>query len=808
MGSDTLDGVRVAFVSTYPPRRCGVATFTSDLISAVHAADAGVVADIAAIDERLVVRAYGGEVRWRISQGTPAGYTGAANAIAASDADVVAVQHEFGLYGLWRDEAWDGDRWIEGTYEDHLAGFLRAVRKPTLVTLHTVLPEPSPAVREAVRTFATASDGLVVMAETAVGILRDTYEVTTPITVIQHGMPHIEPVGRRRLKEKLGLQDRAIVSTFGLVGPGKGLEYVIEAMPWVVARHPEALYLIAGQTHPELLRHHGEEYRNKLIEIVEALGLGDNIRFVNQYLAQDDVIEFLLASDIYVTPYLDPNQITSGTLSYALGAGKAVISTPYLHAREALADDRGVLVDFRSPEGLAEAINRLLDDPDEKARLERDAYAYANEFTWPKTGERFVQSLHELVSSVPRVPAARHVPGGSMAVPIAARLPENPLITPEQVQPSQPGMEVISTINAGITRVDDEVVALLRVAERPRAGRELPEDAMLLELRGAEPNLAPLPADAEREELIGVPFFDLSSGAAKVVLAYVPRDLPGLEQPDSRSIRYRDPDHGHLSADDGYVDYLTHVSHLRTARSADGVRFEVDREPAVRAATRLEEYGVEDPRIMPSEDGFLITHVAVSRLGITTGLLRTTDFRTFERLGTILPPDHKDVVLFPERVGGKYLALTRPMPGSFGRVLGIWLAESPDLVHWGSLRPVALPRPGAWDENRIGASLVPIRVDDGWLELYHGADRMNRYGMGALLLDPEDPSRVLARTPDPLLVPEVDYERSGFLRDVVFPSGHIDLGDGWIRVYYGAADTALAAADFSLDDIRGRLRRC
>ena len=188
------------------------------------------------------------------------------------------------------------------------------------------------------------------------------------------------------MKDKLGLDGRHIVSTFGLVGPGKGLEYVLEAMPAVAAKHPDALYLIAGQTHPELLRRHGEEYRNKLIEIVEELGVSDNVAFVNQYLGQDDVIEFLLASDIYVTPYLDPNQITSGTLSYALGAGKAVVSTPYLHAKEALADDRGILVDFRSPEQIAEALNALMDDPALKARLETNAYAYAHEFAWPKTG--------------------------------------------------------------------------------------------------------------------------------------------------------------------------------------------------------------------------------------------------------------------------------------------------------------------------------------------------------------------------------------------------------------------------------------
>lgn len=800
--------MRIAFISTYPPRRCGVATFTSDLLSAVHEADPTVTCDVAAIDERHVARAYGGEVRWRISQGTPDGYAGAAHAIAASDVDVVCVQHEFGLYGLWRDEGWEGGRWIEGTYEDHLAAFLEDVRKPTLVTLHTVLPDPSHTVREAVRQFAAASDGLVVMAEAAVGILRDVYGVTAPVTVIQHGMPHIEPRGRRRLKEKLGLEDRSIVSTFGLVGPGKGLEYMIEAMPWVVPRHPEALYLIAGQTHPELLRRQGEDYRNKLIEMVEDLELGDSIRFVNQYLGQDEVVEFLLASDIYVTPYLDPNQITSGTLSYALGAGKAVISTPYLHALEALAEDRGLIVDFRSPAGLAAAINGLLDDPETKAELERNAYAYANSFTWPKTGERFLQTLADLVAAIPAHPPESRRPGGSMAVPIAARLAENPLISPDDVGPSQPGLEVISTINAGIARVGDEVVALVRVAERPRLGGEIPSGAMLLELGGQEPHLAPLPRDIEREALIGVPFLDLSSGDPRVVMSYLPRSLPGLDLGDPRLIRYTDPGDGGRGSDHRYVDFLTHVSHLRVARSPDGVHFEVEPTPAVQAATRIEEYGVEDPRITQIDGTSYITHVSVSRLGITTSLLRTTDFRTFGRMGTIMQPDQKDVVLFPERVGGDYLAFTRPMPASFGHVLGIWLAGSPDLVHWGHHRPVALPRPGHWDEARIGASLVPIRVEQGWLELYHGADRTNRYGMGALLLDGDDPSKAIARAPDPLLVPEMEYELRGFLQEVVFPSGHLALDDDRIRVYYGAADTCLAAADFSIGDILGQLRPC
>ena len=250
------------------------------------------------------------------------------------------------------------------------------------------------------------------------------------------------------------------------------------------------------------------------------------------------------------------------------------------------------------------------------------------------------------------------------------------------------------------------------------------------------------------------------------------------------------------------------MSHLRVARSPDGVAFTVDPAPAVQAATPMEEYGVEDPRVTQIGDEYHITYVSVSRMGITTSLLRTRDFRTFERRGPILLPDQKDVVLFPEQVGDRYLAFTRPMPASFSHILGIWLAESPDLLHWGKHRPVALPRPGRWDETRIGASLVPIRVEQGWLELYHGADRTNRYGMGALLLDADDPSIVLARTPEPLLVPEVDYERDGFLHNVVFPSGHVMLDAGRIRVYYGASDESLAAADFVIDDILAQLEPC
>lgn len=243
------------------------------------------------------------------------------------------------------------------------------------------------------------------------------------------------------------------------------------------------------------------------------------------------------------------------------------------------------------------------------------------------------------------------------------------------------------------------------------------------------------------------------------------------------------------------------MSHLRVARSCDGVEFTVESKPAIAPHGALEEYGVEDPRITLIDGVYHITYVSVSRWGITTSLATTTDFRSFERHGVIFLPDHKDVVLFPERIAGKYVALTRPMPQSFDRVLGIWIAFSDDLVSWGGHAPLCLPRLGHWDEVRTGGSAVPFRVEEGWLELYHGVDHDSHYSLGALLLDAEDPRRVLARSPRPILAPEETYDRNGLFNDTIFSCGHLDLGEGRIRMYYGAADSVIAAADFEVRDI-------
>jgi glycosyltransferase involved in cell wall biosynthesis len=346
-------------------------------------ADNSVRISWAAVNEATSIHAYGPEVRWRIRQGDPNSYARAAEQLNLAPIDVVCLQHEFGLYGIWGD-----------AFEDHLTSFLEALRKPLVTTLHSVLPEPSPSVRDAVQRLAERSQRLVVMAERARVLLEDVYAVSQDrVSVIPHGVPPIEPRGRTRMKQRFDLADRTIITTFGLVDPRKGLEYMIEAMPAIRERDPTALYLIVGKTHPELVRRAGETYRTQLWQLIRERGLERHVDFVDEYLSQSEIVDYLLASDVYVTPYLDPQQITSGTLAYALGAGKAIVSTPYAHAKEVLSAERGLLVPFRSADHLAEATIRILTEPTLKGRLEKNAYAYGRETAWPRIGERMVSLL-------------------------------------------------------------------------------------------------------------------------------------------------------------------------------------------------------------------------------------------------------------------------------------------------------------------------------------------------------------------------------------------------------------------------------
>jgi len=390
------------------------------------------------------------------------------------------------------------------------------------------------------------------------------------------------------------------------------------------------------------------------------------------------------------------------------------------------------------------------------------------------------------------------------------RLDNNPILTSADVAPSQAALEVVSVFNAAAAQIGDETILLLRVAERPRALTGLlAPTARILDLAAPHERLEHVPAGTLGEDVIGVAFLDLATEPSRVVVAYVRKDLPGLDLSDSRSIQVTKPS-PKPGARPEVRDYLTQISHLRVARSTDGAHFVVDQLPAVAPAVSFEEYGCEDPRATLIDGLWHITYVSVGSVGITTSRVTTGDFRSFERQGLMFLPDHKDVVLFPGRVQDRYVALTRPMPSSFNRVLGIWIAFSDDLIGWGGHRPLALPRPGMWDGVRTGAGTVPFRVPEGWLALYHGVDSEGQYAMGALLLDAEDPAQVIARSPAPILTPDRDYEQSGFYRNTVFSCGHVPLDDRGdrIRMYYGGADTCMAAADFDVKEIIASLQPC
>ncbi|HEV58101.1 MAG TPA: glycosidase [Phycisphaerales bacterium] len=343
------------------------------------------------------------------------------------------------------------------------------------------------------------------------------------------------------------------------------------------------------------------------------------------------------------------------------------------------------------------------------------------------------------------------------------RLKENPLITPADVPPSRDDYEVVGAFNPGVTVFNDEILLLLRVAERPRN-------------RPANQQVAPV----------------LDPATGKLVLFRVKNDEYDLEVPDSRSFTYK----GQM--------YLTSISHLRLARSTDGVHFTIDPQPAVFPQTLYETFGLEDPRISRIGDDFYIAYKVVSEYGIATGLLRTRDFVQFERQGIIFCPENLDVAIFPERIGGKLFALTRPVPRHIGP-RAIWLASSEDGVRWGNHWPLLPPRPGHFDGGKTGASCVPIRTKEGWLEIYHGADESDRYSLGAALLDLDDPTRVLARSREPLMQPEADYEIRGFYGNVVFSCGAWVTDRGEVTLYYGASDEATAAATTTIDRIMDTL---
>ncbi|HEX7081783.1 MAG TPA: glycosyltransferase family 4 protein [Gammaproteobacteria bacterium] len=368
---------RVAIIGSYVPRRCGIATFSADLAAAITATGEAEV-DIVAMNDRSDEYAYPDEVKFEIPQNVLDGYGKAADFLNMNLVDAVCVQHEFGLYG--------------GADGTHLLKLLRQLRMPVVTTLHTVLEKPSDRQRDVLREIADASDRLVVMTDTGRRFLEQVYAVPpSRVEVIPHGIPDLPFVDPNFYKDQFGVDGRKVILTFGLLGPSKGIETMIRALPAITAAHPDAVYVVVGATHPHVRQASGESYRRSLQRLAAELDVDRHLIFHERFVNLTELCEWLGAADIYVTPYPSKDQIVSGTLAYAMGAGKAVVSTPYWHAAEMLADRRGELVAFGDPDELARAIARLLDDERERHAVRKRAYMYTRSHTWPTVGARYVE---------------------------------------------------------------------------------------------------------------------------------------------------------------------------------------------------------------------------------------------------------------------------------------------------------------------------------------------------------------------------------------------------------------------------------
>ena len=437
---------RVAVLGNHLPRRCGIATFTTDLSNALSAAEPDLDCFVLAMNDAGHQHAYPGRVRFELPDHDIAAYARAADFLNVNAVDVISVQHEYGIFG--------------GKAGAHLLALLRELRMPIVTTLHTILRSPSLQQRRVMDEITSLSDRIIVMSSGGAEILHEVHGVSLDkIDVIPHGIPHTPLSGS---KNRLGVEGRPLVLTFGLLSPDKGIEYVIDALPAILSQYPDVVYIVLGATHPHVIERHGETYRLLLEDRAKRLGVEGSVIFHNRFVSQAELSEFLAAADIYITPYLNPEQITSGTLAYALGAGKAVISTPYAYAKELLADDRGILVPWKDAPAIAAEIVGLLDDPERGRDLRARAAAHGQAMLWPAVAASYLDSFDRA-----RVEHAQRRHTTFRASTLATRPAELPDVNLDHVEIMTDGTAMLQHATFNVPRygegycLDDNARALL-----------------------------------------------------------------------------------------------------------------------------------------------------------------------------------------------------------------------------------------------------------------------------------------------------------------------------------------------------------
>ncbi|MEK6934981.1 MAG: glycosyltransferase [Nanoarchaeota archaeon] len=391
--SSTKYPFQVLYVSSFPPRECGIATFTQDLTQALDKKINPTVksAILAINDNGSSIYNYKKDVINQMDESDMEHYIEKVKEINENEnIKLVCIQHEFGLFG--------------GEYGSYLLPFMESLTKPVVVNFHSVIQNPNIERKKVVQAIAKRCSAILVMTEIGKKILSEQYNIDqSKIKIIPHGVPNVKRADVINAKEKLGLSNRIVLSTFGLLSRGKGIEYVIRSLPKVVKKYPNLLYVIVGETHPKVRKEEGESYRLKLINIVKRLKLTENVRFYNKYLSLEEIIQYLQASDIYINASLDPDQITSGTVAYSLGAGKAIISTPSLYARDVLSKNRGILVPFRNSKSFTNAIFHLIEDPKLKKEIENNAYELGKTMIWSNVANSYFEVYKNIVDINPNV---------------------------------------------------------------------------------------------------------------------------------------------------------------------------------------------------------------------------------------------------------------------------------------------------------------------------------------------------------------------------------------------------------------------